>query len=274
MLFSELLHQHPFPVTVTIAALIILIAFSLVLYAYVKRKINTSALIGTLILGAIILLALGPRFGCAGVLVLLVFFLSGNLVTKYKYDKKAELGVAEGNKGMRNINNVLGNGLSPVIFALLYAISCQSQSQSGNTILLLGFSGAVATACADTFSTEIGQAEGNPKLITTLKKVPVGTNGGVSLPGLGASMLGSGLISLVTLAFWFGVQKSSRTVLLLTCICLLSGFLGGIVDSFLGATVEDRKPLKLNKHHVNIIATLFGGVFAILLGYFFGLQTQ
>ena len=272
MLSSELLHPHPFPVTV--AALIILIAFSLVLYAYVKRKINTSALIGTLILGAIILLALGPRFGCAGVLVLLVFFLSGNLVTKYKYDRKAELGVAEGNKGMRNINNVLGNGLSPVIFALLYAISCQSQSQSGNTILLLGFSGAVATACADTFSTEIGQAEGNPKLITTLKKVPVGTNGGVSLPGLGASMLGSGLISLVTLAFWFGVQESSRAVLLLTCICLLSGFLGGIVDSFLGATVEDRKPLKLNKHHVNIIATLFGGVFAILLGYFFGLQTQ
>ncbi|MCD6455809.1 MAG: DUF92 domain-containing protein [Methanophagales archaeon] len=270
MLFSELMHQHLFPVTV--AVLILLIAFSLVLYAYVKRKINTSALIGTLILGAIILLALGPRFGCAGVLVLLTFFLSGNLVTKYKYDRKAELGVAEGNKGMRNINNVLGNGLSPVIFALLYyAISCQSQSQSGNTILLLGFSGAVATACADTFSTEIGQAEGNPKLITTLKKVPVGTNGGVSLPGLGASMLGSGLISLAALAFWFGVQKSPRTVLLLTGVCLLSGFLGGIVDSLLGATVEDRKPLKLNKHHVNILATLFGGVFAILLGCYFGL---
>jgi len=269
MLFSELPHQHLFPVTVTIAALIILIAFSLVLYAYVKRKINTSALIGTLILGTIILLALGPRFGCAGVLVLLAFFLSGNLVTKYKYDRKAELGVAEGNKGMRNINNVLGNGLSPVIFALLYAISCQSQS--GNTILLLGFSGAVATACADTFSTEIGQAEGNPKLITTLKKVPVGTNGGVSLPGLGASMLGSGLISLVTLAFWFDLQMTSRTVLLLTCICLLSGFLGGIVDSLLGATVEDRKPLKLNKHHVNILATLFGGIFAILLGCSFGI---
>jgi len=99
MLFSELLHPHLFPATV--AALIILIAFSLVLYAYVKRKINTSALIGTLILGAIILLALGPRFGCAGVLVLLAFFLSGNLVTKYKYDRKAELGVAEGNKGRR-----------------------------------------------------------------------------------------------------------------------------------------------------------------------------
>jgi uncharacterized membrane protein len=98
----------------------------------------------------------------------------------------------------------------------------------------------------------------------------VGTNGGVSLPGLGASMLGSGLISLVALAFWFDVQKSSRTVLLLTCICLLSGFLGGIVDSVLGATVEDKKPLKLNKHHVNILATLFGGVFAVLLGYSFG----
>jgi uncharacterized protein (TIGR00297 family) len=298
MLFSE--HQH---LLVTVTVLTVLIAFSLVLYAYLKRKINTSAFIGTLMLGVVILVAFRLKFGYAGMLVLLAFFLFGNLVTKYKYDKKAKLGVAEGNKGMRDINNVLGNGLSPLIFALLFAVS----SQSHNTIFLLGFSGAVATACADTFSTEIGQAEGNPRLITTLKKVPVGTNGGVSLPGLGASLLGSGLISLVGFAFWFDLQMSSRTILLLSCVCLLSGFLGCIVDSFLGATVEDKpfykkrlrknasqqtlekfdqqtfkksliknatpaSQFRLNKHGVNILATLFGGIFAILLGYSLGIQ--
>lgn len=254
---------------VTVTALTVLVAFSLVLYAYLKRKINTSAFVGTLTLGAIIMLAFGLEFGYAGVLVLLAFFLFGNLVTKYKYDKKAMLGVAEGKKGMRDINNVLGNGLSPLIFAVLYAVP----SQSHNTIFLLGFSGAVATACADTFSTEIGQAEANPRLITTLKKVPVGTNGGVSLPGLCASLLGSGLISLVGLAFWFDLQMSKRTILLLLCICLLSGFLGGILDSFLGATVEDKPfyKIRVNKHGVNILATLFGGILAILLGYYLGL---
>ncbi len=246
-----------------ITAITVSVAFSFVLYAYVARKINASALIGTLTLGVLILFLFGLEFGYVGLLALFAFFLLGNLVTRYKYDTKLKLGVAEGNKGMRDINNVLGNGLSPLIFAVLYAISSQ------NTLFLLGFSGSVATACADTFSTEIGQAEGKPRLITTLKKVPVGTNGGVSLPGFGAALLGSSLISLVCLAF---VSSNVETHIRITffIVCLLAGFLGCVVDSFFGATVEDRNPFNLNKHHVNILATLSGGIVAILLGYPFG----
>ncbi len=229
-----------------------LIALSAVIYAYVRRKINTAALLGSLVLGTVIILALGLRYSYCGLLVLLAFFISGNIVTKYKYDKKEALGVAEANRGMRSINNVLGNGLSPVIFAIGFAIT-------RDTLFLLGFSSAVATACADTFATEIGQAEGNPRLITTLKKVPVGTSGGVSLPGIGAALLGSILIATVSLIFRFGM--------LFFFICLVSGFLGGIVDSIFGATVEDRYPLRLNKHHVNVMATLSGGICAILIAY-------
>ena len=242
-------------------AITILIAFLLVLYAYLKRKINSSAFIGTLMLGVIVMLSLGLEYGYAGMIALLTFFLFGNLVTKYKYDKKEMLGVAEGRKGMRDINNVLGNGLSPLIFALLFAVS----SQSYNTILLLGFSGSVATACADTFSTEIGQANASPRLITNFKKVPVGTNGGVSLPGLGAALLGSGLIALVCLTF---TDFYARAPICFT-ICFLSGFLGCLVDSLLGATVEDKHfyKFRLNKHGVNILATLFGGIFAVSFGW-------
>jgi uncharacterized protein (TIGR00297 family) len=251
---------------ITVNALTIVVAFLLVLYAYVKRKINTSALIGTLTLGAVLLVAFGLEFGYAGLLVLLAFFIFGNVVTKYKYEQKAMLGVAEGNKGMRDINNVLGNGLSPLIFAVVYAFS-------RDTIFLLGFSGAVATACSDTFSTEIGQATGNPRLITTLKKVPVGTNGGVSLTGLGAALLGSALIALVSLAFivpnlHFGAQWHPKASFFL--VCLAAGFFGCLVDSLFGATLEDTcfYTFRLNKHGVNIIATFFGGIFAILLGSF------
>ena len=261
--------------TATLTGLTVLVAFSLVLYAYLKRKINTSAFLGTLGLGVVILLALGLEFGYAGLLLLLAFFVFGNLVTKYKYEKKELLGVAEGggggesggggkgggSKGMRDINNVLGNGLSPLVFAVFYGFSQK-------TVFLLGFSGAVATACADTFSTEIGQADGGePRLITTLKKVPVGTNGGVSLAGLGAALLGSGLISLAALAF-VGDGGPYYNFFL---FCIFSGFVGCVVDSLLGASVEDRRPLKLNKHQVNILATLFGGVFAIFLGQVFGM---
>ncbi len=234
-----------------------LIALSAVIYAYVRRKINTTALLGTLILGALIVLTLRSYTYC-GLIILLTFFISGNIVTKYKYAKKETLGVAESNRGMRGINNVIGNGLSPVIFAIIFGIT-------HDTSFLIGFSAAVAAACADTFSTEIGQAEGNPRLITTLKKVPVGTSGGISLPGIGAAVLGSALIAAVSLTLCF--ELTLRIDMLFFYICLVSGFLGSIVDSILGATVEDRYPLRLNKHHVNILATLSGGIFAILIAY-------
>jgi uncharacterized protein (TIGR00297 family) len=248
-----------------ITAVTVALAFSFVVYVYVKRKINTSAFIGTFTLGALILLLFGLKYGYAGLLALSAFFLFGNVVTKYKYEKKLALGVAEGNKGMRDIQNVVGNGLSPLIFAVLYAVF----SQSYNPLFLLGFSGSVATACADTFSTEIGQADGEPRLITTFEKVPVGTNGGVSLPGFGAAVLGSVLISLVCLTFVSsGASAHIRTSFFL--VCLVSGFLGSVVDSFFGATVEERKPLNLNKHHVNVLATFSGGVIAMGLGYSLG----
>jgi uncharacterized protein (TIGR00297 family) len=252
--------EHLVITTITVA-----VAFSFVVYVYVKRKINTPAFIGTFTLGALILLLFGFEYGYAGLLTLFAFFLFGNVVTKYKYEKKAALGVAEGNKGMRDIQNVVGNGLSPLIFAVLYAVF----SQSYNPLFLLGFAGAVATACADTFSTEIGQAEGKPRLITTFEKVPVGTNGGVSLPGFGAAVLGSALISLVCLTF---VSSSALMHIRASffIVCLVSGFLGSVVDSFFGATVEDRKPLNLNKHHVNVLATFSGGIIAIGLGYSLG----
>jgi uncharacterized protein (TIGR00297 family) len=252
--------EHLVITTITVA-----VAFSFVVYVYAKRKIDTSAFLGTFTLGVLILLLLRFEYGYAGVLTLFVFFLFGNVVTKYKYEKKVALGVAEGNKGMRDIQNVVGNGLSPLIFAVLYAVF----SQHYNPLFLLGFAGAVATACADTFSTEIGQAEGKPRLITTFEKVPVGTNGGVSLPGFGAAVLGSALISLVCLTFVSSDAFTHvRTSFFL--VCLVSGFLGSVVDSILGATVEDRKPLNLNKHHVNVLATFSGGIIAIGLGHSLG----
>lgn len=267
MVFDLQLHLLITVITVSVAT-------SLMVFAYLTRKINKPAFIGTLILGVLILLMLGLKFGYAGLLALLAFFILGNLVTRYKYDEKAMLGVAEGNKGMRDISNVLGNGLSPLVFAVLYALSSQSHGHTYNTTLfLLGFAGSVATACADTFSTEIGQTGREPRLITTFKKVSVGTNGGVSLTGLGAALLGSSLISFVCLVFAFaGSNASVQIGAIFFIVCLIAGVLGCIADSIFGATIEDKLFLNLNKHHVNILAALVGGIIAILLGYLLGLR--
>jgi uncharacterized protein (TIGR00297 family) len=244
------------------------VAFLLVFFVYQKRKISTSALVGTLGLGVLILLLLGLDYGYIGLLTLLAFFLFGNLVTVYKYDKKFALGIAEAHQGMRDIHNVLGNGLSPLIFAVLFAISSEQQA---DMLFLLGFSGSVATATADTFSTEIGQGHGTPRLITTLKRVPEGTKGGVSIPGLGAAALGSALIAFVSLLF-LGERAITYLGAVFFVICLVAGFSGGLIDSILCATVEDRNPLRLNKHHVNLLATLSGGLIAMLLGASLGVS--
>ena len=244
----------------------VFVAFLLVFFVYQKRKISTSALVGTLCLGVLVLLLLGLDYGFVGLLVLLAFFLLGNLVTCYKYDKKFALGIAEAHQGMRDIHNVVGNGLSPLIFAVLFAIS----SQHPDMLLLLGFSGSVATATADTFSTEIGQGHEAPRLITTLKRVPAGTNGGVSLLGFAAAALGAALIALVSLLFCGSLTVTYIGAIFFT-VCLVAGVLGCLIDSILSATVEDQEPFRLNKHHVNILATLSGGAIAILLGASLGI---
>jgi uncharacterized protein (TIGR00297 family) len=245
-----------------LSVITVTVAFLLVFFVYQKRKISTSALVGTLGMGVLILLLLGLDYGYIGLLTLLTFFLFGNLVTCYKYDKKFALGIAEAHQGRRDIHNVVGNGLSPLIFAVLFAVSSEQQA---DMLFLLGFAGSVATATADTFSTEIGQGHGTPRLITTLKRVPAGTNGGVSLPGFGAAALGSALIAFVSLLF-LGSRAVTYIGAIFFTVCLVAGLLGCLIDSILSATVEDRNPLRLNKHHVNILAALSGGAIAMLLG--------
>ncbi len=58
-----------------------------------------------------------------------------------------------------------------------------------------GFIGSIATATADTMASEVGVAT-TPRLITNFKKVPPGTDGGVSVLGTFAGIVGAGLIGL------------------------------------------------------------------------------
>ncbi len=183
-----------------------------------------------------------------GVYLLLGFFVLGNLISRYKYGVKEEEGIAE---GTRTFRNVFGNGGAALIYAIFYFLT-------KNPLFYLGFLGAMATAGADTFATEMGEAhEKNPKLITNLKKVKIGTPGAISLAGLLGALLGAALVSLIPLAF--GKE------LLFLLIGTASGFLGCNLDSLIGATIERRI---IDKHMTNFLATLSGGIIAMALFYF------
>ena len=78
--------------------------------------------------------------------------------------------------------NVISNGLVAFLMAAF-----------GSYYLPLagGFIGAVATATADTLASEIGVLQ-EPRLITTFKKVPAGTDGAISILGTSAAIVGAG----------------------------------------------------------------------------------
>lgn len=129
---------------------------------------------------------------------------------------------------------------------------------------MIGIIANYACVAADTFSSELGiLSKGQPRLITspTFRKVPRGTNGGVSAVGLVAGLLGSMVIVTTSMLFLPFCQEDtagkpgggpswtnnqSRTFLLALTIW---GFLGSVVDSILGglfqASVKDTRSGKI-----------------------------
>lgn len=74
----------------------------------------------------------------------------------------------------------------------------------GGDLLIVGIIANYAAAAADTFSSELGiLSESQPRLITSLslRKVPKGTNGGVTIWGLVAGLLGSLIIVATAMSF-------------------------------------------------------------------------
>jgi uncharacterized protein (TIGR00297 family) len=93
-------------------------------------------------------------------------------------------------------------------------------------------------------------------MITTLKKVPVGTNGGVTMRGEGVAFLGGLIISLVALVL-------NVITLQMVVICTLAGFIGTNVDSLVGAPLENRG--FFGNAGTNLLATIGGGLCAVVL---------
>ena len=100
-------------------------------------------------------------------------------------------------------------------------------------MLPIGIIAQYAAVASDTFSSELGiLAKTSPVMITApWKKVPKGTNGGVTTLGLFFGLLGSFLLTFVALwALYLAPPRqimNGQTVAMITYM----GLLGSVVDS-------------------------------------------
>ncbi len=216
--------------------------------AYVLAIASVPGMLSGVLL-ALITLVYG---GVGWFLVLLSFFGIGGLATKYRYDEKAVRGVAEDHEGARGTGNVLGNSLVALAAVIGYAAVDQIDAVE-QALLALAFTGAVATALADTLSSEIGSLYDRPKLVTTLKPVQPGTDGAITLEGTLAGVGGATIVAGLTVALFGDIWLAGGVII------IFAGTLGMFADSILGATIEDEW---VGNAGVNLLATLVGAAFA------------
>ncbi|CAO3598439.1 unnamed protein product [Absidia cylindrospora] len=254
----------------------------LVVYTRRKKTLTRDGAAGAFVLG---LTTFSSSYWLFTV-VLLTFFLISSKLTKFKADRKRQLEDEYDESSERNLMQVVCNGLAGgLAVSVFHALGnsstmCYSSTQWG-TVLLWIYIGHYASAAGDTWASELGILNSSwPFLITTGARVPPGTNGGVSLLGLAAS-LGGGLS--VGLAGALSLLLDSRChgfAWDIVVLGALAGLGGSLIDSVLGATIQetlyskDKKMIISNKstgnmdtidvkgwnvldnHQVNLVSTL------------------
>ena len=204
----------------------------------------SAGILGTLLWGSL---------GWKGWLSVVLYLLLGSLVTKIGFGYKNKLGIAEKRGGRRGPENVWGSAATGVIFAIMIKLNILNQS-----ILEVAFAASFAAKLADTFGSEIGKRFGsNTFLITTLQKVKKGTEGGISLEGTFASLLGSCLMSYFMLLFGIISTKGHFFIV------LISGFIATLAESIIGARYQEK--YHLSNEFVNFIQTTLSSIISIVL---------
>ena len=218
------------------------------IYIFCKIPIMTkSGWISAGILGTIL-------WGCLswqGWMSVVIYLLFGSLVTKIGYKFKYERGIAEKRGGKRGPENVWGSAATGLFFAIMTKLNL------ANVVFFkIGFAASFVAKLADTFGSEIGKRFGKDTyLITSLKKVESGTEGGISLEGTLASLLGAIFMSVVMLFLSIISTKYDFIII------IFSGFLATISESIIGAKFQNK--YKLSNELVNAIQTSVASVIAI-----------
>lgn len=203
-------------------------SFMIAFAGYKKRALSLSGAISAVILGTSLYYFGGMLFS----VILVAFFISSSVLTRFNKEFKKTLEDVNEKGGRRDYIQVIANGLLGLLFALLFYIT-------GNHVFILAYATAFAAGNADTWASELGVlSSNNPISIVTFKKIERGMSGGISILGTTASFLGAGFIGVILAAGYILRYGVNSGWIKLFILCTLCGFAGSIVDSLIGSTLQ------------------------------------
>lgn len=202
--------------------------------------------------GAVAGVAIGTAvwgfLGWRGYLPLAAFVVLGSAATRLGYRAKASAGLAQEAGGRRGARHAVANAGVAVVCALFAATTPYPG------VFALAFAAALATAAADTAGTEIGQFLGRRTFLpTTLRRVPPGTPGAVSVEGTAAGLLAA--VVVAALGVVAGLFPWSGGL-----VVVAAALAGTVVESLAGPTLERRA--LLDHDAINFLNTLVGALVA------------
>jgi uncharacterized protein (TIGR00297 family) len=235
----------------TAVAIIIIVNIVVAYAGYLARTVTRAGAIG----GGVIGIVIAASVGWSGWILLFSTFLAAALSSRLGLRRKTLLGIAEERGGRRGVGNAIANTGFAAVAALLSVLSDAHQAS------LLAFATALTAGGSDTIASEIGKAWGKRTyLVSTLKIVPPGTAGAMSVEGTVAGLAGAFVLAGIAV-----VLDIIPPLALLPVV--IGATVGSLCESLLGATLEG--PGILNNDVLNFLNTATAAAAAIVIAQAF-----
>jgi uncharacterized protein (TIGR00297 family) len=189
--------------------------------------------------------------GWQGWILLMATFVAASVTSRLGLRRKTLLGIAEERGGRRGAGNAIANtGVATV--AAVMAVTTYAGGSS-----MLGFVAALTAGGSDTVASEIGKAFGRRTfMVHTLRAVPAGTPGAISVEGTAAGLAGAFALGGVGVAL--GLVPGSALVAVVA-----GATAGAFAESALSALFEHRGIL--NNDILNFLNTGIAAAAAVYL---------